>query len=63
MDDNGTIVPDSTFIRFYMENMRGIDFDEGLCDTERAVAWAFEKLCEDNLYWAIVHSRWTGMKI
>jgi glutathione S-transferase len=58
MDDNGTMVPDSTFIRFHLENTRGIDFDEGLSDVERAAAWAFEKLCEDNLYWAVVHSRW-----
>ena len=58
MDDNGTIVPDSTFIRFHLENAYGTDFDDGLSDTERAVAWAFEKLCEDHLYWAIVRERW-----
>ena len=58
MDDNGTIVADSTFIRIHFENTRGIDFDEGLSDAERTVAWAFEKLCADNLYWALVHSRW-----
>ena len=58
MDDNGTRIADSTFIRFHLESTYGIDFDAGLSDTERAVAWAFEKLCEDNLYWAIVYSRW-----
>ncbi len=58
MDDDGIMVPDSTFIRIHLENTRGINFDEGLSDAECAVAWAFEKLCEDNLYWAIVHSRW-----
>ena len=58
MDDNGTIIGDSTFIRFHLETTRGIDFDEGLNDAERAVAWAFEKLCEDHLYWAIVYERW-----
>lgn len=58
LDDDGTIVADSTFIRLHLENTYGIDFDEGLTDAERAVAWAFEKMCEENLYWAIVHSRW-----
>lgn len=62
MDDNGTIVPDSTFIRFHLENTYGINFDEGLTEAERSVAWVFEKLCEDHLYWAVVHSRWTGDK-
>ncbi|MEM8743967.1 MAG: glutathione S-transferase family protein [Pseudomonadota bacterium] len=58
MDDDGTIVPDSTFIRLHLEKTRGIDFDEGLSDVDRAISWAFEKLCEDNLYWAVVESRW-----
>ncbi len=25
---------------------------------QRAVAWAFEKMLEENLYWAVVHDRW-----
>ncbi len=58
MDDNGTRIADSTFIRFHLESTHGIDFDAGLSEAERAAAWAFEKLCEDNLYWAIVYSRW-----
>ncbi len=58
MDDDGTIVPDSTFIRLHLEKTRGIDFDEGLSDTDHAISWAFEKLCEDNLYWAVVEARW-----
>ena len=62
MDDNGTTVPDSTFMRFHLEKTRGIDFDEGLSEADRAIAWAFEKLCEDNLYWAIVNSRWADDK-
>ncbi|MGA7122140.1 MAG: glutathione S-transferase family protein [Polyangiaceae bacterium] len=56
--DSGTVVPDSTFIRFYLEARYGIDFDCGLAPADRAVAWAFEKMCEDHLYWAIVHARW-----
>ncbi len=62
MDDSGTIVPDSTFIRFHLEKTHGIDFDEGLSSVDRSIAWAFEKLCEETLYWAVVHSRWTRDK-
>jgi len=58
LDDAGTVVGDSTFIRFHLETKYGIDFDKGFSPADRGVAWAFEKLCEDNLYWAVVHSRW-----
>jgi glutathione S-transferase len=59
IDDDGVIVPDSTFIRLYLEKKYGIDFDAGLSPADRAIAWAFEKLCEDHLYWAMVYERWT----
>jgi glutathione S-transferase len=58
IDDDGTIVCDSTFIRFHLEAKHQIDFDEGLSPAERGVAWAFEKMCEDNLYWAMIYERW-----
>jgi glutathione S-transferase len=58
MDDAGTIVADSTFIRWHLEQKYKIDFDAGLTPRERAQAWAFEKLCEDNIYFAVAHARW-----
>ncbi|MGI9380761.1 MAG: glutathione S-transferase family protein [Methyloligellaceae bacterium] len=58
LEDQGNIIADSTFIRKYLEQSYNIDFDPGLSLAEKGVAWAFEKLCEDNLYWAVVHSRW-----
>jgi glutathione S-transferase len=58
IDDDGTIVPDSTFIRWHLEKKYGVDFDRGLSTEQRAIAWAFEKMAEDQLYWAIVHGRW-----
>ncbi len=58
IDDNGTIVADSTFIRMHMERTRGIDFDKGLSDEQKGVAWAVEKMLEDHLYWLVVHERW-----
>lgn len=58
IDDDGTIVADSTFIRWHIEKTRGLDFDAHLSPEQRAVAWATEKLCEDHLYWLVVKDRW-----
>jgi glutathione S-transferase len=58
IDDDGERVADSTFIRWHLENKYRIDFEKGLSPEQRAVAWAFEKMAEDNLYWALVDARW-----
>ena len=58
IDDAGTIVADSTFIRRHLESKYGIDFDRDLSARSRAVAWSVEKMLEEHLYWAIVHARW-----
>ena len=59
IDDDGERIADSTFIRWHIEKKYAIDFDRGLSGEERATAWAFEKLAEDHLYWAIVEARWS----
>jgi glutathione S-transferase len=59
IEDGGEIIADSAFIRFHLEKKYGIDFDRSFDQTQRAIAWAFEKLSEDHLYWAIVEARWT----
>lgn len=56
--DDGQAIADTTLIRFHLEDKYGIDFDQGLDERERGVAWAFEKLCEDHLYWLMMHDRW-----
>lgn len=58
IDDDGAIVPDSTFIRFHLEKTRGVDFDAGLSAMERAQSWAIEKLCENHLISIIALHRW-----
>lgn len=58
IDDGGVLVADSTFIRLHLETPRGIDLDAGFDEGQRALAWSTERLVEDNLYWAMVHSRW-----
>jgi glutathione S-transferase len=56
--EKGRKIADSSLIRMYLEDQHGIDFDKGLNAEQKAQAWAFEKLCEDNLYWGTVHFRW-----
>ena len=58
IDDDGVVVPNSTFIRWHIEKKYGIDFDPGLDAGQKATAWAFEKMAEDQLYWIGVHDRW-----
>ena len=35
-----------------------IDFDKGLDASQKAIAWAFEKMVEDQLYWVMIDDRW-----
>ena len=58
IEDDGARIADSTFIRWHLEKKYQIDFDRGLTADERATAWAFEKMAEDHLYWALLHARW-----
>jgi glutathione S-transferase len=58
IDDDGTVVADSTFIRLHLEKRYRIDLDAGFSAEQRARAWAIERLVEDQLYWATVYLRW-----
>ena len=58
IDDDGSVVPDSTFIRFHIEKKYGFDFYAGLTPEQRAETWAIEKMCEEHLYFALVATRW-----
>jgi glutathione S-transferase len=58
ISDDGEIIADSTLIRLHIERKYGFDVDAGLSSPERGIAWAFEKMCEDHLYWAGLHARW-----
>jgi glutathione S-transferase len=62
IDDEGTRVADSTFIRWHIEKKYGVEFDRGLSAEQRATAWAFEKMAEDHLYWTLVDARWLDDK-
>ena len=58
IEDDGVRIADSTFIRWHLETKYQIDFDRGLTAEQRAIAWAFEKMAEDHVYWALLHARW-----
>lgn len=58
VEDGGRLLGDSTFLRFHLEDNYGTQFDKELTEAEKATAWAYEKMCEDHLYWAVVHARW-----
>lgn len=59
IEADGKLLGDSTFIRLYLEQQHGANFDAGLDASQRAVAHAFEVMCDEHLYWAVVHARWT----
>jgi glutathione S-transferase len=56
--DGGTIVSDSAFIIDYLKQKYGDPLDAGLSAQERALSTAFNRLFEENLYWAVVQTRW-----
>jgi glutathione S-transferase len=58
IEDDGVVVPDATAIRWHIERKHRLDFDLGLNAGQRATAWAFEKMAEDQLYWVLLHERW-----
>jgi glutathione S-transferase len=58
IEDEGMAIADSTFIRAHIERKYGFDFDDGLDRAERVQAWAFERMIEHHLYWAMVGARW-----
>ena len=59
IDDSGERIADSTFIRWHLEKKYDVDFESGLSVEQRAICWAFEKMVEDHLYWALVDARWS----
>lgn len=62
IDDNGTIVPDSIFIIEYLKEKYGDPLDNELNAEQKAVARAFIKMMDENLYWCMVYSRWIDEK-
>jgi glutathione S-transferase len=58
IDDDGTIVADTSFIIDHLKSRYGDPLDDTLTPLQRALGTAFQRLIEENLYWAVVHTRW-----
>jgi len=58
VDDDGTTVGDTTLIIEHLKRRHGDRLDAALGAVERAVALAFQRLIEENLYWVVLHTRW-----
>ncbi len=56
--DGARTLADSSFIIDYLKTTYGDRLDGWLSAEQRAVALAFQRLLEENLYWAVVHTRW-----
>lgn len=58
IEDGGERIADSRFIIDYLAQTYGDTLDGHLTPAERAVSNAMQRLIEDDLYWALVFSRW-----
>ncbi len=58
IEDQGAVVADSTFLIDYLKATYGDTLDAAITAEQRAQATAFQRLFEENLYWAVVHTRW-----
>jgi glutathione S-transferase len=58
IDDDGTRIGDSTFIRAHLEKKYGVKLDEWLTPRQRAEAWAIERMVENHFNPIFVYTRW-----
>ena len=58
IEDRGKTIADSSFIIDYLKSTYGDPLDAWLNAEQRSIALAFQRLIEENLYWAVAHTRW-----
>ncbi len=58
IEHEGQAIGDSSLILEYLKHVFGKDPDAHLTPRERADALAWQRVCDDHLYWVIVYSRW-----
>jgi glutathione S-transferase len=58
IDDDGKRVADTSLIIEYLKGRYGDPLDAALSPEQGAVATAFQRLLEEDLYWAVVQTRW-----
>lgn len=58
IDDDGTVVADTGLIIDYLKHKYGDPLDGALTPLQQARALAIARLCEEHLYWTVLHDRW-----
>lgn len=58
IDDEGTLMGDSTLIIEHLSKKHNKDLDQGLSSTERAIALAFRRMLKEHTYFVISYSRY-----
>src|SRR5882672_9312533 len=58
IEDNGKLICDSTLIVDYLKATYHDPLDGWLSAEQKAIALAFQRLLEENTYWAVIHTRW-----
>ena len=58
IEDKGVTLSDSSFIIDYLKSTYGNPLDGWMDAPQQAIALAFQRLMEENLYWAVVYTRW-----
>lgn len=58
LTDGAQVIPDSDQIREHLEVKYGVDFDAGLSAEQKAVSRMVIRTFEENVYFAIMASRW-----
>jgi glutathione S-transferase len=58
IEENGNKIADSNFIIDYLKDAYGEKLEAHLNRSELAIKVAMQRLIEENLYWAMVYSRW-----
>lgn len=58
IDDDGKVIADSAFILNYLKAAYGDALDADLSIADKAIAHAFTRMLDENLYWVIAYARW-----
>jgi len=57
---NGAVLADSNIIIETLRTKFNADLNRGLTASQKAIGTAWQRLCEDHLYWVMLYQRWEG---
>jgi glutathione S-transferase len=58
IEDGGKLLADTSFVIDYLKRTYGDKLDGWLTAEQKATALAYQRLMEENLYWAVLYTRW-----